>query len=172
MIFKNLCLVYLLTQTSAKRNKKGGQERHGNINGIANSKGKGTGGGGGYEKPKFKLQGGKAGGSDRFKINVREVTSAVTASTSILSNGGAKKYINEDDMATILVNDSDEEIDGVIAVIAVDKKTDDVNGYVEKAGKKMKFTQKKGKEVSAILFMHTMCSFVYSYMSLRIIPYM
>ncbi|KAL7533144.1 hypothetical protein ACHAXR_005066, partial [Thalassiosira sp. AJA248-18] len=104
-------------------------------------------------KAKLKLQGAKSGGGGgKFEINVRESTPAITMATSISLNGGTKSYVNEDDMATILVSDldDDEEVDdGSVAIIAVDKKTDDVNGIIDKGGAKMKFTQKKGKKAWA-----------------------
>ena len=108
---------------------------------------KGSGSGNKKKKPKFKLHGKKAGGSGDFEVDVIEATPAITSATTISVNGGKSKNVNEDVIATVLVSDSEVEGD-VIAIIAVDKQTGAVNGIVQRAGKKTKFTQKKGSEVS------------------------
>ena len=77
-----------------------------------------------------------------YEVHVREAVPAVTSKTTISIQDSESSYVNEDDMATILVSDDE---DGVLAFIAVEKKGGNVNGIVHKGnGEKMKFTQRGG----------------------------
>jgi len=126
--------------------------------GNSNKKNNGGGnnGGGpkkaGHGKPKFKLQGSKAGTSDIFEVNVRESTPAITSATTYSVNGGPKRYVKADALDEILVADNDDEDEtgaGTVAIIAVNKKTGDVNGIVQRGRDKTKFTQKKNMQAWA-----------------------
>lgn len=101
--------------------------------------------------PKFTLTGEIAGMSGReFSIHVRETTPAVTPSTTYGTGDGQIHQVGELGY-TLLVTDTEAEEDGTIALIAVDKATDNVNGIVQKAtGEKMKFVQTKGNPAWAV----------------------
>lgn len=89
------------------------------------------------------------GSSSSFSVNVREPVQAVTKDTTYSEYDGRHELVGELDH-TILVADMDAEEDGTVALISVNKVTEEVNGIVHKGGRKMKFTQKKGKKVGAV----------------------
>jgi hypothetical protein len=60
--------------------------------------------------------------------------------TTISTQNGTSSFVNEVDVATMLVSNED----GVIALISVDKKGGKVDGIVQKNGENMKFTQRGG----------------------------
>lgn len=92
-----------------------------------------------------------------FSINVRVAEPAVTSSTILMVGDGEGVYVNEADLATILV--SDEE--GTIAMIAVEKvENGRVHGIIHTAGgDDIKFTQggEYGQEVSTTSAVHIRC---------------
>jgi len=88
------------------------------------------------------------GSSSSFSVNVREPVQAVTKDTTYSEYDGRHELVGELDH-TILVADMDAEEDGTVALISVNKVTEEVNGIVHKGGRKMKFTQKKGKKANA-----------------------
>ena len=92
-----------------------------------------------------------------FSINVRVAEPAITSSTILLVGDGEGVYVNEADLATILV--SDEE--GTIAMIAVEKvENGRVDGIIHTAGgDDIKFTQggEYGQEVSTPSAEHIRC---------------
>jgi len=93
--------------------------------------------------PRFSLYA-KRADSDKtdYMARVREAVPAVTSKTTISIQDSESSYVNEDNVATILVSDDE---DGVLAFIAVEKKGGNVNGIVHKGnGEKMKFTQRGG----------------------------
>lgn len=119
--------------------------------GSSNGNGGNNGGNNGSNgRAKYKLQANQAGGhADVFEVNVRESTSAITSATTTSVNGGSPRPVQADKLAKILVADSEAEGSGVVAIIAVEESTGDVNGIVERGGRKVKFTQKGGKDVSS-----------------------
>ncbi|KAL3823124.1 hypothetical protein ACHAXA_006454 [Cyclostephanos tholiformis] len=71
-------------------------------------------------------------------------------STTMSVNGGESKYVDEDDVATILVSD---ETAPALVLIGVEKRQGKVDGIIQKDGEKIKFTQKaggRGKALAAI----------------------
>ena len=109
----------------------------------------------GNSNPKFTLVGEVAGSGnnngnpDLFSVSVYEPIPAVTKETTYSAFDGPREFVGELDH-TILVADMDEEEDGTIAILSVNKATEQVNGIVQKKnGQKMKFTQTKGNKAWA-----------------------
>jgi hypothetical protein len=101
------------------------------------------------EKPRYKLHAEQAWGTGDFFINVKESTPAITSATTTSTNNGLKRKVNGGDIATLLVADGVEDMN-TIALIAVDKKTGNVSGIVNKEnGEKVNFFQEKGGKVSS-----------------------
>lgn len=99
-----------------------------------------------------------------FSINVRVAEPAITSSTILLVGDGEGVYVNEADLATILV--SDEEV--TFAVIAVEKvENGRVDGIIHTAGgDDIKFTQggEYGQEVSTTSSaVHIRCLYLRSF---------
>ena len=92
--------------------------------------------------------------NDVFAVHVHEIGPAVTSETTISVFNGPRELVG-DLGNTILVADIDSsdpssEEDGTIAIISIDKVTEEVNGIVQKKdGTKMKFTQKRGMRAKA-----------------------
>jgi hypothetical protein len=82
-----------------------------------------------------------------YEVRVRVATPAVTSNTTISVNGGESKYIDEDDIAIMLVSD---EPDSAIVLISVEKKGGNVDGIIHKDGEKIKLTQKSGGITQAL----------------------
>ena len=101
------------------------------------------------EKPRYKLHAEKSWGTGDFFINVKEATPAITPATTTSTNDGPKHRVNGDHMATLLVADTDSVEDrNTIAMIAVDRRTGNVNGIVNKGnGEMVNFFQEKGNKV-------------------------
>jgi hypothetical protein len=92
-------------------------------------------------KPHYRLHAERAGSNaTEYMARVREAVPAVTSQTITIIQDGKSKYVNQDDVATILVSDEAD----VLALIAVEKKGGNVNGIVQKNGEKIKFTQRGG----------------------------
>jgi hypothetical protein len=91
--------------------------------------------------PRFRLQAERFGSETDYEVHVRVATPAVTSKTTMSVNGGESKYVDEDDVATMLVSD---EPDSALVLIAVEKKGGKVDGIIQKDGEKIKFTQKGG----------------------------
>lgn len=104
-------------------------------------------------RKKFKLRGEKPDGGV-FEVNVKESTPAITSATTTSTNGGRHMAVDDSDIATVLVADSEGET-GTIALIAVDKKDGRVHGVVQKTGgEKRNFSQEKGKKVRLVEWVH------------------
>jgi hypothetical protein len=73
-------------------------------------------------------------------VRVREAVPAVTSQTTTSIQDGKSNYVNEEDVATMLVSDEAD----TLALISVEKKGGNVNGIVQKNGEKMKFAQRGG----------------------------
>ena len=113
------------------------------------------------ETPRYKLHAEQAWGSGGdFYINVKEATPAITSATTTSTNGGPARSVNDHHMATLLVADTDSaEERNTVAVIAVDKRTGNVSGIVNKEnGEKFNFFQENGNKVRFILY--CCCGFV------------
>ena len=96
-------------------------------------------------KPRFILHARRPGSVTDYQVQVREAVSAVTSTTTTSVRGGESSYVNEDDVATMLVGDERN----VIALIAVEKKGGRVNGIVQRDGEKINIAQDdSGAEVS------------------------
>jgi len=80
-----------------------------------------------------------------FEVHVREAKPAVTSKTTTSVKGRRSRFVNPDNVATMLVSD---EV-GVFALIYVDKRAGKVNGIVKKDKTKgVKFTQNgRGEQV-------------------------
>ena len=80
-----------------------------------------------------------------FKVHVREVEPAVTSKTTTSVKGRRSRFVNPDNVATMLVSD---EV-GVFALMYVDKRGGKVNGIVKKDKTKgVKITQNgRGEQV-------------------------
>ncbi|KAL7464829.1 hypothetical protein ACHAXS_005152 [Conticribra weissflogii] len=106
----------------------------------------------GNHRPRFTFHGHLPGifGQD-FSVHVREATPALTPTTTYGTGDGQVHQVSELNLGyTLFVADTDEEDEGTVAIIAVDKDGDNVNGIVHKAnGQKMKFVQSKGKSAQA-----------------------
>ena len=73
-------------------------------------------------------------------------TPAVTYMTTVSAFDGESKNVDEDDVATMLVGYEE----GVLALIAIDRKDGSANGIIQKDGEKIKITQNgKGGKVSS-----------------------
>jgi hypothetical protein len=97
----------------------------------------------GVQSPRFNLHAERAGSETDYEVNVRVATPAVTHMTTVSAFDGESKNVDEDDVATMLVGYEE----GVLALIAIDKRNGSANGIVQKDGEKMKLTQngKRGK---------------------------
>jgi hypothetical protein len=95
-------------------------------------------------KNRFVLEAELAGAETVFDVNVREAESAVTSKTTTSIGNGESRYVNEKDVATVLVSDEAD----VLAFITVEE-GGKVNGIVQKGNDMgVKFTQKgKGEKV-------------------------
>lgn len=163
MIFANVSLAFayalavspLTAYAASQRRLVNPNQSIADVVAAAHSKGKGPNGNGNSNgRAKFKLQGELPNGGN-FEINVKECTPAITSLTTTSKDGGPNVSVKTNDLATILVADPDEEEEsGAIAIIAVDGKTDKVNGIVHRGGMKMKFTQEKGKKVRIWAFLY------------------
>ncbi len=71
------------------------------------------------------------------ELRVREAVPAVTSATTTSVGGGESRYVNDDDVDTILVSDDP----GVFALIAVDKRGGRARGIVRKDGESIEFAQ-------------------------------
>jgi hypothetical protein len=92
-------------------------------------------------KPRYSLYAERADSNEtEYMARVREAVPAVTSQTITMIQDGKSSYVNQDDVATILVSDEAD----VLALIAVEKKRGNVNGIVQKNGGTMKFTQRGG----------------------------
>lgn len=110
-------------------------------------------------KPRYKLHAEQlweertttGGGGGEYYINVKEATPAITSATTTSTSGGPHRSVNDYDMATLLVADTDsaEEETDTLAVIAVDKSTGNVRGIVNKENgeETMNFIQDMGNKV-------------------------
>ena len=95
----------------------------------------------GDHKPQFTLNAERADSNrTNYMVRVREAVPAVTSMTTISTQNGTSRFVNEVDVATMLVSNED----GVFALISVDKKGGKVDGIVQKNGENMKFTQRGG----------------------------
>ena len=95
----------------------------------------------GDHKPQFTLNAERAESNrTNYMVRVREAVPAVTSMTTISTQNGTSRFVNEVDVATMLVSNED----GVFALISVDKKGGKVDGIVQKNGENMKFTQRGG----------------------------
>ena len=83
-----------------------------------------------------------------------------SSDTTTSTNGGPARSVNDHHMATLLVADTDSaEERNTVAVIAVDKRTGNVSGIVNKEnGEKFNFFQENGNKVRFILY--CCCGFV------------
>jgi hypothetical protein len=72
-----------------------------------------------------------------------------SSDTTTSTNGGPARSVNDHHMATLLVADTDSAEEGnTVAVIAVDKRTGNVSGIVNKEnGEKFNFFQENGNKV-------------------------
>ena len=93
---------------------------------------------------RFRLQAERVGSMTEYEVRVRVATPAVTSKTTMSVNSGESKYVDEDDVATMLVSD---EPGSALVLIAVEKKGGKVDGIIQKDGEKIKFTQKGGGKV-------------------------
>ena len=100
----------------------------------------------GKKKNHFLLSSEVAGETATFDVAVKEPAQAVTEQTTTSVNGGRPKKIAVK-IPTVLVSDEA----GVVALLAVDEDSENMNGIIHdtKKGKshKTKMTQKKGKKV-------------------------
>ena len=100
----------------------------------------------------LKLQAVVAGSDDVQEYDVVEATPAVTDKTTISSSpGGPETYVNIDDLADILVSDSDDKI--IILAVEPDGSTQGVIADKSGGGTSKHFSQAKGngKKVSFTL---------------------
>lgn len=115
------------------------------------------------EMPRFKLHAEQSWGTTGdFSVSVKEATPAITAATTTSTNDGPARPVNEQHMATLLVADtSSAEEKNTIAMIAVDKRTGNVNGIVNKGnGENVNFFQMMGAKVRFFKFYCLHVSFV------------
>ena len=109
---------------------------------------------GGNSNPSLMLVAEVAGSSNDtdiagfFSVFVYEPTPAVTKKTTYSAFGGPREFVGELDH-TILVADTDEEDDGTVVLLSVNKATEEVDGIVQKNGQNMKITQTKGNNTWA-----------------------
>lgn len=91
----------------------------------------------GEKSPEFNLHAERAGSETDYEVNVRVATPAVTYMTTVSAFDGESKNVDEDDVATMLVGYEE----GVLALIAIDRKDGSANGIIQKDGEKIKITQ-------------------------------
>jgi hypothetical protein len=91
-------------------------------------------------KPRFILQAQRPGSETNYQVQVREAMPAVTSTTTTSVRGGRSIYVDEEDIATMLVSDEPD----VVALIAVEKKGGKANGIVQRDAEKIKITQQNG----------------------------
>lgn len=102
------------------------------------------------EKLRYKLHAEQSwGATSEFFVNVKEATPAITSATTTSTNDGPARPINDKRIATLLVADTDSADEkNTIAMIAVDKRTGNVNGIVNKGnGENVNFFQQMGNKV-------------------------
>ncbi|KAL3761984.1 hypothetical protein ACHAW5_006490 [Stephanodiscus triporus] len=88
--------------------------------------------------PRFILQAQRSGSEANYQVQVREAMPAVTSTTTTSVRGGNSRYVDEDDIATMLVSDEPD----VFALIAVEKNGGKkANGIVQRDAEKIKITQ-------------------------------
>ena len=103
-------------------------------------------------KAHLKLQASVAGSDDVQEYDVVEATPAVTDKTTISSSpGGPETYVNIDDLAQILVSDSDDKI--ILLAVEPDGSTQGVIADKSGGGTSKHFSQAKGngKKVSSVI---------------------
>ena len=97
-------------------------------------------------RPRFDLRAELVGSSetDYCELRVREAVPSVTSATTMSVGGGESRYVNDDDVDSILVSDDP----GVFALIAVDKQGGRARGIIRKDGENIEFAQNgKGGKV-------------------------
>ena len=116
--------------------------------------------------PRFILQAERVGSKSSktiYEVHVRVATPAVTSKTTMSVNGGESKYVDEDDVATILVSD---ETAPALVLIGVERRQGKVDGIIQKDGEKIKFTQKAGGRGKVRL----LCEGQFSYRNILFCP--
>jgi hypothetical protein len=90
-------------------------------------------------RPRFDLRAELVGssGTDYRELRVREAAPSVTFATTTSVGGGESRYVNDDDVDSILVSDDP----GVFALIAVNKRGGRARGIVRKDGENIEFAQ-------------------------------
>jgi hypothetical protein len=90
-------------------------------------------------RPRFDLRAELVGSSetDYCELCVREAAPSVTSATTTSVGGGESRYVNDDDVDSILVSDDP----GVFALIAVNKRGGRARGIVRKDGENIEFAQ-------------------------------
>ena len=85
-----------------------------------------------------------------FAIEVREPVQAVMAATMVSEFGEPARLVGDLDNVVLVAN-TDNEVSGTIAIIAVNKKVGSVGGVVHKTGgQNTKITQNMGEKVSSL----------------------
>jgi hypothetical protein len=87
--------------------------------------------------------------ASEFFVHVMEPLQAVTPTTTISEFDGPARPVGELDY-TILVTDVELEDEGTISIIAVNKKSGEVQGIVHKGEKTIKISQGNGEMVSQL----------------------
>jgi hypothetical protein len=90
-------------------------------------------------RPRFDLRAELVGSSetDYCELCVREAAPSVTSATTTSVGGGESRYVNDDDVDSILVSDDP----GVFALIAVNKRGGRARGIVRKDEENVEFAQ-------------------------------
>ena len=93
--------------------------------------------------------------TSEFLVHLREPVQAVTSTTIVSKFGGPSRRVGELDY-TILVSDVEMEDASTIAIIAVNKKSGEVQGIVHKGEQKVKISQGIGEMVRQFVTVHSL----------------
>ena len=88
-------------------------------------------------KPQFSLRAQRPGSETSYQVQVRKAMPAVTSTTTTSVHSGKSSYVDEEDIAMMLVSDESD----AMVLIAVEKTGGKANGIVQRDSEKIKITQ-------------------------------